>query len=70
MPDYQSLIGEIVYETDHTIKVRLDEDHYGDLGDGQEIWIPRSVCVSGDALSTGDANPEVADWWLELRGLT
>ncbi len=67
--DYQEVIGEIVHETDRAIKVLLDEEQYGDLGDDQEIWIPRSQCDAGDALSTGDTNPDVAEWWLEEKGL-
>lgn len=37
--------------------------------DGDEHWIPRSVCLDGDALDVGDADLIVADWWLEKEGL-
>ena len=69
MPDCQELIGDIVHETELATKVLLDEEQYGDLGDDQEIWIPRSVCDAGSALSTGDTNPDVAEWWIEDKGL-
>lgn len=37
--------------------------------EGDEHWIPRSVCLDGDALETGDEDLIVADWWLEKEGL-
>ena len=37
--------------------------------DGTEHWVPRSVCLDGDALAVGDDDLIVADWWLEKEGL-
>lgn len=37
--------------------------------DGSEHWVPRSVCLDGDALDVGDDDLIVADWWLEKEGL-
>lgn len=37
--------------------------------DGNEIWIPRKVCLDGDALDVGDDDLVVADWWLEQEDL-
>lgn len=37
--------------------------------EGGEHWIPRSVCLDGDALDVGDDDLIVADWWLEKEGL-
>lgn len=39
-----------------------------DFGD-REVWIPRSVCLEGDALEEGDTDLNVADWFLEKEGL-
>jgi len=37
--------------------------------EGDEVWVPRSVCLEGDSLSVGDTDLIVADWWLEKEGL-
>jgi len=68
MAEHEELIGEVIAETDQAILVLLDESEYASA-DEDGIWIPRSVCAEGDALSTGDTNPDVADWWLRDRGL-
>jgi hypothetical protein len=35
---------------------------------GEEFWIPRKVCLDGDALEDGDEDIAVADWWLDQEG--
>lgn len=37
--------------------------------EGNEYWVPRSVCLDGDAATVGDDDLIVADWWLEKEGL-
>lgn len=49
---------------------RLEEDKQSiATEDGVEHWVPRSVCLDGDALAVGDDDLIVADWWLEKEGL-
>jgi len=52
--------AEIIRTTDAAVLV--------DLGD-REVWIPRSVCLEGDALDVGDTDLIVADWFIEQEGL-
>lgn len=52
--------AEVIRTTDKAVLI---------LHDGEEHWIPRSVCLEGDALETGDEDLIVADWWLEKEGL-
>lgn len=52
--------AEIIRATDAAVLV--------DLGD-REIWIPRSVCLEGDALDVGDTDLIVADWFAKQEGL-
>ena len=51
---------EITRATDAAVLVELDD---------REVWIPRSVCLEGDALDVGDTDLIVADWFLEKEGL-
>ena len=37
--------------------------------DGEDHWVPRSVCLDGDSLAEGDEDLIVADWWLKKEGL-
>lgn len=39
------------------------------LVEGEERWIPRSVCLDAEAVEEGDTDLIVADWWLEKEGL-
>lgn len=50
---------EITRTTDKAVLVTID---------GEDHWIPRRVCLDGDALETGDDDLIVADWWLEKEG--
>lgn len=52
--------AEITRTTDKAVLVTMD---------GENHWIPRSVCLDGDALEVGDDDLIVADWWLEKEGL-
>ena len=52
--------AEITRATDAAVLV--------DLGD-RELWIPRSVCLEGDALDVGDTDLIVADWYVQQEGL-
>lgn len=52
--------AEITRATDAAVLVELDD---------REVWIPRSVCLEGDALDVGDTDLIVADWFLEKEGL-
>ena len=36
---------------------------------GQETWIPRSVCDSGDDLAKGDTDIVVELWFAKREGL-
>ncbi|TXG96259.1 MAG: hypothetical protein E6R08_09810 [Nevskiaceae bacterium] len=55
-----TLNATITRTTDKAVLVVIDDE---------EHWIPRSVCLDGDALETGDEDLIVADWWLEKEGL-
>lgn len=37
--------------------------------DGEEHWVPRSVCLGGEDIAEGDTDLIVADWWLIKEGL-
>lgn len=37
--------------------------------EGEEYWVPRSVCLDGNEAAEGDTDLIVADWWLEKEGL-
>lgn len=52
--------AEIIRATDAAVLVDFE---------GREVWIPRSVCLEGDALDVGDTDMIVADWFLEKEGL-
>lgn len=52
--------AEITRATDAAVLVELED---------REVWIPRSVCLEGDALDVGDTDLLVADWFLEKEGL-
>lgn len=40
-----------------------------EMSGGTEFWVPRSVCLDGDAADEGDTDLIVADWWLEKEGI-
>lgn len=52
--------AEITRATDAAVLV--------DFGD-REVWVPRSVCLEGDALDVGDTDLIVADWYVQQEGL-
>lgn len=52
--------AEIKRTTDKAVLIEVD---------GEDHWVPRSVCLDGDALAVGDDDLIVADWWLEKEGL-
>lgn len=52
--------AEITKATDKAVLISVD---------GEDHWVPRSVCLDGDALAVGDDDLIVADWWLEKEGL-
>ncbi len=56
-----TLDAEVTRTTEAAVLVRLES--------GEEKWIPRSVCLEGDALDVGDSEVIVADWWIEKEGL-
>ena len=37
--------------------------------DGEEQWVPRSVCLDGDSLNVGDEDLVVENWWLRKAGI-
>lgn len=55
-----TLEAEITRTTDSAVLVDLDD---------RELWIPRSVCLEGDALDVGDTDIIVAAWFAEKEGL-
>ncbi len=55
-----TIAAEIKKTTDRAVLVVIE---------GEEHWIPRSVCLDGDSLSVGDDDLIVADWWLEKNGI-
>ena len=56
-----TLSGLVVKTTDAAILFSPD--------DGEERWIPRRVCLDGDAVEEDDTDIIVADWWLKQEGL-
>lgn len=57
-----TISGEVKKTTGSAVLFELDS--------GTEIWVPRSVCLDGDAADEGDTDLAVADWWLEKEGVT
>lgn len=55
---YETLSGEIIRVTDKAILFENDAN-------GQQTWIPRSVCLDGDALNVGDSDVIIKTRWLE-----
>lgn len=55
-----TLEAEITRTTDSAVLVDLDD---------RELWVPRSVCLEGDALDVGDTDIIVAAWFAEKEGL-
>ena len=49
--------GIVLSTTDAAILLQIDH--------GPERWIPRKVCLQGDAIEEGDEDPTVATWWLK-----
>ena len=39
------------------------------IGNGVEVWVPRSVCVDGDTIDKGDTDLVVQSWFAEKEGL-
>lgn len=37
--------------------------------DGDELWVPRSVCLDGDEIEDGDTDLVIADWFIDREGL-
>lgn len=56
-----AISGVVVRTTDAAILFRN-----ADTGD--ELWVPRSVCLDGAQASEGDTDLLVADWWLRKEG--
>lgn len=36
---------------------------------GDEIWVPRSVCLDGSNVEEGDTDLIIANWWAEKECL-
>lgn len=58
---HETLEGEVIRATEKAVLLRHE--------DGSEVWIPRSVCVDGEAIEKGDTDVVVSTWWLEQEGL-
>lgn len=56
-----TLSGHVDKTTDAAILFQPDT--------GEEFWVPRRVCLDGDAVEEGDEDIIVADWRLEQEGL-
>lgn len=55
------LHGEVIKATPAAVLFR-DET-------GRECWLPRSVCLDGDAVDEGDTDLVVAEWFAAKEGL-
>lgn len=55
-----TLAGLVKWSTERAILFEFGDD---------EFWIPRSVCLDGDAVDVNDTDVTVADWWLEQEGI-
>jgi hypothetical protein len=53
---YSVMPGIVIWETGRAILL--------ELFDGRLLWVPRSVCLNGDRIETGDRNPAVAEWFF------
>ena len=51
---------EITETTDEAVLIVVD---------GEEQWVPRSVCLDGDSLNVGDEDLVVENWWLRKAGI-
>lgn len=51
---------EIIRTTDDAVLAEIE---------GDEVWVPRKVCLDGASVNVGDTDIIVADWWLEKEGL-
>ena len=56
-----TLSGHVDKTTDAAILFQPDTS--------EEFWVPRRVCLDGDAVEEGDEDIIVADWWLKQEGL-
>lgn len=56
-----TMSGEVTKTTDSAVLFVLADD--------TELWVPRSVCIEGDAIDEGDTDLIIADWWLEKQGI-
>ena len=54
-------VDAIIATTEKAVLVRFTN--------GQETWIPRSVCDSGDDLAKGDTDIVVELWFAKREGL-
>ena len=54
------LSGEVLRATDAALLFSVD---------GRELWVPRRVCLDGDAADVGDVDLHIANWWLLKEGL-
>lgn len=57
-----TLSGVVERTTDHAVLFLID-------GAEQSVWVPRSVCLDGDAVEKDDTDLIVADWWLKKEGV-
>lgn len=55
-----TVAGEVIRTTAAAVLFKLD--------DGDEVWVPRRVCLDGDSAEEGDTDLVIADWWLEKEG--
>ena len=56
-----SYVDQVIATTEKAVLVRFTH--------GQETWIPRTVCDSGDELAKGDTDIVVSGWLAAREGL-
>lgn len=52
--------AEVIRTTDSAVLIDIN---------GREKWVPRRVCLDGNAIEEGDSDLIIADWWLKQEGL-
>lgn len=57
--------AEIIDTTEKAVLVGYTDEQ----GDAATVWIPRSVCLDGDGLVTGDRDVCVAQWFVDGKDL-
>lgn len=55
-----TIYHEITRTTDKAVLIVVD---------GEDQWVPRSVCLDGDSLNVGDEDLVVENWWLRKAGI-